>query len=272
MEDRITIIKAKKSIISFDFGELWEYRELLLVMAIRDIKVRYKQTFMGASWAIIQPLAQMVIFSFFFGKLAKIPSEGIPYPIFSYSGLLLWLFFSNSVAAISNSMIVNTGILKKVYFPRLIIPLSSSIVFLVDYLIAFIILLCLIVFFHFSIRIEYFLLPLIVFLTWLLSIGLGCLFASLNVKYRDLRIALPFLIQLLMYATPVIYPASVAGQFQWIVNINPLTGLIETHRALILNLKVNMLPIFLSVVFTLFTLLIGLLSFRKMEKDFIDIV
>ncbi|NMC36093.1 ABC transporter permease [Candidatus Beckwithbacteria bacterium] len=272
MVDKITIIKPQQGFISINFKELWRYRELLLALMIRDIKVRYKQTYLGIAWAIMQPFTQMVVFSFFFGKLAKIPSDGVPYPIFSYSGLILWTFFSNSISAVSNSMINSSTIIKKVYFPRLISPIASSLVYIVDYIIAFTILIGLIFFYNFPLRLEFLLIPMVVFGTWLLSIGVGCFLASINIRYRDVRYALPFFIQLLLYITPVIYPASVAGQFEWIVNINPMTGFMELHRSLILGLPIKINQIIISLIITIVFLVIGLLTFKKMEKNIVDIV
>lgn len=271
-KEKITIIKPSKKLSFVDFKEMWEYRELLLTFSLRDIKIRYKQTLIGGTWAIMQPFAQMVIFSFFFGKLAKIPSDGIPYPIFSYAGLLLWTFFSNCLSATSNSMVASAAIIKKVYFPRLITPIASTLVYVVDYLIAFTVLLGLMSFYKFSVTISFLLLPLVLFFTWLLALGMGFFLSAVNVKYRDVGLALPFFIQLFMYITPVIYPSSVAGQFQWIVDLNPMSGFIEAHRALILGLPFDIHRMIIPFGFMVVFLILGMFYFRKTEREFVDII
>jgi lipopolysaccharide transport system permease protein len=233
----VTVIKAKKGLGNFDLKELWSYRELFWVLAFREFQVRYKQTIIGILWAIIRPLLTMVVFTFLFGQIAKIPTEGIPYPIFSYSGLVLWTYFSSAVAQSSNSMIMNSKLITKVYFPRVIIPASSTVVGLIDYAISFVIVFGLMVYYHYSLTWGILLVPVILFFTWLLSVGIGLWFSALNVKYRDVQYALPFFTQTLMYITPVIYAVSLAGKYQWVLAINPLSGLIEAHRKLVLELE-----------------------------------
>jgi len=272
MSKEITIIKPKSGLIPIDFKEIWEYRELFRAFVTRDIKVRYKQTVLGALWAIIQPLTQMVIFSFFFGKLAKIPSDGVPYPIFSYSGLLLWNFFSSSLSGASNGVLSYAGIFNKIYFPKVIIPAVSTLIFFLNYIIAFVILFFLMAYYKFPITINLIFIPLILISTWLLATGIGFWLSSFNYKYRDIRYALPFFIQLLIYVTPVIYPASVAGQFQWLVNLNPMTGYIETHRALILGLPIKYNQLVISAIFSVVILISGMYFFKSTEKKIADIV
>ena len=269
----VTVIKAKKGLANFDLKELWSYRELFGVLSFREFQVRYKQTVIGILWAIIRPLLTMIVFTFLFGKVAKIDTDGIPYPIFSYSGLVLWSYFSAAVAQSSSSMIGNSKLITKVYFPRVIIPASSTIVGLIDYAISFIIVFGLMIYYHYPLTYGMLLIPIVVFITWLLSVGIGLWFSALNVKYRDVQYALPFFTQTLMYISPIIYPVALAGSYQWILNLNPLSGLIETHRALILgtgNIDWSILGI--SVLLTLVIFISGYIYFKKVEKYFADII
>jgi len=269
----ITVIKPKKGLANFDFKELWNYRELFGVLSFREFQVRYKQTVIGVLWAIIRPLLTMVVFTFLFGKIANIPSDGVPYPIFSYSGLVLWSYFSAAVAQASNSMIGNSKLITKVYFPRVIIPASSTIVGLIDYGISFLVVFGLMIYYHFPLTLSMLLIPVILLVTWLLSVGIGLWFSALNVKYRDVQYALPFITQTLMYITPVIYPVSLAGQYQWLLSLNPLSGLVEAHRAAILgNIAVNWGTLGISIGITLVIFITGYLYFKKVEKYFADII
>src|SRR3989344_5456937 len=206
-----TIIKPKKTFSLEDILEIWRYKELLYFFVWRDLKVRYKQTMIGVAWAVFQPFMTMVVFSVFFCGLAKIPSDGVPYPIFVYVGLLFWQFFSGALSDTSVALIANQSIITKVYFPRLILPISSVITKFVDFLIAAVILLGLMFYYGYTPHISGFLIvPLLLFITFMASSGLGLFLASLNVRYRDVRYALPFFIQILLFLTPVIYPASIA--------------------------------------------------------------
>lgn len=272
MSEKITIIKPSKKISFIDFKEVWKYRELLGVFVKRDITARYRQTIIGGGWAIIQPLTTMVIFSFFFGKLAKIPSDGVPYPIFSYSGLLLWTYFSGALGSAANSMVGAGSLITKVYFPRIIIPLATTLQGLVDYFVASLILFGLILFYRMPITLGLLALPAIATLTWLLATGMGFILASINVKYRDVKFVIPFFIQLMLYATPVIYPTSVADRFKFILLLNPMTGYIEAHRALILSQPFPWQSFLISVMFTIVFFVVGSIYFRKTEKGFADII
>ncbi|MFH1478608.1 MAG: ABC transporter permease [Candidatus Omnitrophota bacterium] len=269
------IIKPQKGLFSIGVQELWDYRELLYFFVWRDLKVRYKQTAIGALWVIFQPLIAMLIFTFFFGRFAKMPSDGVPYPIFVYVGLLLWNYFSFGLSNSSNSMISNANIIQKIYFPRLIIPLSSSLVGLVDFIIASVILIVLMLYYQYTPSIEGILyMPLLVFITFLSSIGLGCFLASINVKYRDIRYVVPFFIQMLMFLTPVIYPVSMLGdKFKWFLAINPMSGVIETARGAILGIRVVDWQILsISMLISLSLFIFGIVYFRKTEKFFADII
>jgi len=268
------IIKPRNKWISIDFNELWKYRELLYFLVWRDVKVRYKQTVIGAGWAIIQPFVTMIIFTIFFGNIAKIPSDGVPYPIFSYSGLLLWIYFSTSVSSSSNSVVGSSNLITKVYFPRLIIPLTSSLAGMVDYCIAFIILVLMMIYYGITPGFSIIFLPIVLFLTFITATGFGLWFSSLNVKYRDVRHALPFFIQLLLFATPVIYPLTfVPEKYRWLLSLNPMSGIIEVHRACILgNKSIDLNTLSISVSISLLIFISGLFYFRRTERFFADII
>jgi len=270
----ITIIKPSKGWSALNLRDLWNYRELLYFLIWRDIKVLYKQTVIGAAWAILQPLLTMVVFTIFFGKIAKIPSEGIPYPIFSYSGLLIWTYFSSGVSNSGNSLIGSANLITKVYFPRLIIPLSSSLSGVVNYSIAFLILIFMMLYYGFLPNYSIILLPLIVFLAFISATGLGLWLSALNVKYRDVRYVIPFFIQLLLFTTPVIYPVTILPErFRWILSLNPIFGIIDAHRACILGYKpIDWFSFNISTAMTLFIFITGLYFFRRTERFFADVI
>ena len=273
MPEPITIIEPYKGLRFINLRELWSYRELLIAFVIRDLKVRYKQTVIGALWAILQPLSTMVVFTFFFGTIAKISSDGVPYPIFSYSGLILWTYFTTALTSASNSMVGATSLITKVYFPRVIIPLSATLTGLVDYLVAASILAVLLVYYAITPPLAILLLPFLVLLTWFLASGLGMFLAAVNVKYHDVKYAVPFFIQLMMFFTPVIYPISIAPNFKNLLMLNPMTGIIEAHRALILgNHAVNFTSLGISLVMTILIFVGGAIYFRSVEKYFADII
>ena len=270
----IKIIKPKKTFSLDDFKEIWRYRELLYFFTWRDFKVRYKQTAIGIAWAIFQPFTTMVVFSLFFGKFAKMPSEGIPYPIFVYVGLLLWQFFSSSLSEASNCLIANQAIITKTYFPRLILPISAIATKFVDFFIASFILLGMMIYYQYLPNlVGLLILPLLLLITFMASVGLGLLLASINVKYRDVRYVLPFFIQILLFLTPVIYPASIAGKYSWILAMNPMTGVIKAARAAILgNAPINWSLLLISGSACLVMLVVGVIFFKKTERYFADIV
>ncbi len=252
--------------------ELLNYKELLWTFVERNLKVRYKQTVIGGFWAILQPFMTMVVFSFFFGKIAKIPSDGVPYPLFSYSGLILWTYFSNALTLGMGSMLGSANLISKVYFPRIIIPVSATLTGILDYLVAFSIVFGLLLFYHHPLNWQFILFPVILVFTWLLATGISFWTSAINVKYRDMYHVLPFFIQLFVFITPVIYPTSVAGQFKWLVTLNPMTGLIETHRALILGQPINLILLCLSILMTIVILFTGLIYFKSVERQFADII
>ena len=274
MKSVYTVIRPKKLISFGDIRELWLYRELLYFFTWRDLKVRYKQTAVGVAWAVFQPFITMVVFSIFFGTLAKVPSDGVPYPIFVYVGLLFWQFFSGALLDTSNTMISNQSIITKVYFPRLALPIPSVITQFIDFLIGTIILIGLMVYYGYTPHLGgLFLIPLLLLITFMASIGLGLILAALNVKYRDVRYILPFFIQLLLFVTPVIYPAGIAGKYSWILALNPMMGVIQSARAALLGTTVlNWTLISISLLATAFVLAIGLYVFKKTERYFADII
>jgi lipopolysaccharide transport system permease protein len=268
------IIKPKKIFNFSDLKEVWGYRELLYFFTWRDLKVRYKQTAIGAMWAIFQPFITMVVFSVFFGGLLKIASDGVPYPIFVYTGLLFWQFFSTALSDTSNVLITNQAIITKVYFPRLILPLSSVATKFIDFGIASIILIGMMIYYGYTPHlVGLLILPLLLIITFMASIGLGLFLASINVKYRDVRYVLPFFIQILMFITPVIYPAGIAGKYSWILALNPMMGVIQSARAALLGTTVlNWALVGISLIATFILMIIGIYTFKKTERYFADII
>ncbi len=269
-----TVIRPKKTFSLTDLREIWQYRELLYFFAWRDLKVRYKQTFVGIAWAIFQPFMAMVVFSVFFGGLARMPSDGVPYPIFVYTGLLFWQFFSSSLADVSNSLITNQSIVTKVYFPRLILPIAVIVTHLVDFFVAAVVLIGLMVYYGFTPHLAGLcIIPLLLLITFFAALGGGLFLASINVKYRDVRYILPYFLQMLLFVTPVIYPSSIAGAYSWILAINPLTGVIKGARATILGTEpVNWFLLGLSSLAVVILLVIGIVLFKQMERYFADII
>jgi lipopolysaccharide transport system permease protein len=269
----IIVIKPKKGLSFIDIKELLRYRELLVNLVIRDLKVRYKQSLIGGTWAILQPFLTMVIFSIFFGQVAKIQTQGIPYPIFSYSGLLLWTYFTGALTNASNSMVSNANLLTKIYFPRILIPISATLSGIIDYVIAFGVLVGMMIYYKYYPGFSIILLPIILFLTWLTATGIGFWLSAINVKYRDVRYALPFFIQLLLFMTPVIYPIALAGRYKILLLMNPMSGIIEAHRVVLLGQNnLNLAALGLSSIVSIIIFISGLYYFKSVEKHFADIV
>lgn len=268
------VIRPKYGILDLNIRELKEYRELLFFLALREIKIRYKQTIMGASWAVLQPLFTMIVFTLIFGGLAQMPSEGIPYPIFSYSGLLLWTYFSNALTQSGNSLVANKALLSKVYMPRIFIPTAPCLAGLVDYGIAMSILLLMMLYYKFMPSITIILLPGIVIMTFLLASGIGYWLSSISVKYRDVKFVIPFFIQMLLFVSPVIYPADIVGEkLSWLLYLNPMTGLINAHRACLLgHTSVDFAGLAISAILTIFIFVSGILYLKNTEKYFADLV
>jgi lipopolysaccharide transport system permease protein len=232
----LTVIEPKKGWVPLDLKEIWDYREILYFLTKRDIKVRYKQTVLGGLWAIIQPFFTMIVFTLLFGRLAKIPSDGIPYPIFVYAGLLPWTYFANALSGSGNSLVETAHLITKVYFPRLIVPASASLAGLLDFLIAMLVLAAMMIYYQLVPNVGIVLFPFLVGLTFLCAVGVGLWLSALNVQYRDIRYVIPFLIQLWMFLSPVIYPVSmVPEKYQWLLALNPMGGVIKAYRASILG-------------------------------------
>jgi lipopolysaccharide transport system permease protein len=268
------IIRPSSGRVVARLGEVWRYRELLYFFVWRDVKVRYKQTVLGAAWAILQPFFTMVVFSIFFGRLANIPSDGIPYPVFSYTALLPWTYFANSLAACSDSLVGAQNLITRAYFPRLLLPLSSVVGGLVDLGIAFVVLVGMIVVYGIAMTWAVVLLPAFVLLALGSALGVGMLMAALNVKYRDVRYVLPFLTQLWLFATPVAYPISIVPeQWRWLYGLNPMVGVVEGFRwALTGTSSPSVVAIASSVVVVLVSLLAGSIYFSRAERTFADVV
>lgn len=272
-EVSITIIRPQKGWIPIDLNELWTYRELIHTFVMRDIRVRYKQTSLGAAWAIIQPLFTMVVFTIFFGRLAKMPSEGIPYPLFSYAALLPWTLFAEGITRSTSSMIINANIMTKVYFPRLVMPISGILSPVVDFAVAFIILIGMILYYGFIPTHNIIWLPAFILLALATSLGVGLWLSALNVKYRDFQYTVPFIIQLWLFASPVAYPSTlVPEKYMLIYGLNPMAGVIEGFRWALLGTEPPSSMIVVSIFVVAAILISGMYYFKHMEKTFADVV
>lgn len=267
-------IEPSKGWVSLKLREVWEYRELLYFLIWRDVKVRYKQTILGIGWAIIQPFFTMVVFSIFFGKLAKMPSDGIPYPIFAYAGLVPWTFFSNGLSKGSNSLVSSSNLIKKVYFPRLIIPVSSVLSGLVDFILAFAVLIGMMFYFGLFPTANILWLPLLLVLSLLTSLSVSLWLSAMNVQFRDVQYIIPFITQLWLFATPIAYPSSLLSEpWKTLYGLNPMVGVVEGFRWALLNAETAPGPIVMVSFFVTIILLIsGALYFSRMEKTFADVV
>jgi lipopolysaccharide transport system permease protein len=257
----------------FDFHEIWTFRELFFFFTWRDVKIKYKQTVLGFLWAVLQPLLMMLIFTFFFGQVLKVPSQNLPYPVFVFSGLLLWNTFSGGLTNAANSMVNNSTIIKKIYFPRLIIPVSSILVALFDFFMAFVLFIPLLAFYHQPVSISaLWLWPSAVLLALIAILGPGSWLAALNVKYRDFRYVIPFLIQVLFFLTPVIYPVSMLGHpvMKFIIVLSPVYAAIELFRFPLTNISPDPVLMTISIASAMALLSIGLIYFRRTEDFFAD--
>jgi len=270
----VTIICPSRGWISLNLRELWKYRELLYFLTWRDIKVRYKQTVLGAAWAIIQPFFTMVVFSLFFGKLAKVPSDDIPYPIFSYAALVPWTFFANGLSQSSTSLVASANLIQKVYFPRLVVPISAVISGGVDFVLAFVVLLGMMFFYGVVPTWNVVWLPLLLLLALVTSLGVGLWLTAMNVQFRDVRYAVPFLVQAWMFATPIAYPSSLLDEpWRTLYGINPMAGVVEGFRWALLGTETAPGPIIIvSTLVAVGLLISGAYYFRRMEKTFADVV
>jgi lipopolysaccharide transport system permease protein len=271
---RITFIKPSIGRAALNLRDLWVYRELILFMTWRDLKVRYKQTLLGASWAVLQPFLTMVVFSIFFGNLAQVPSDGVPYPIFSYTALIPWTLFSKALHDASHSLVSNRHMITKIYFPRMILPLASVLAGVVDFFIAFIVLIAMMIFYGITPTINIWTLPLFLILALVTAIGVGLWLSALNVLYRDINYVLPFLTQFLMFLTPIAYPSSmIPERFRVLYALNPMTGVVEGFRwALLGSGQAPGTITLVSSVVAFILLITGLIYFRRTERQFADMV
>jgi len=267
-------VEPSKGWVSLKLKELWEYRELLYFLTWRDIKVRYKQTVLGVLWAIIQPFFTMVVFSLFFGKLAKIPSDGIPYPIFSYAALVPWTFFANGLSQASNSLVDSSNLIKKIYFPRLALPIATVLSGVIDFILAFIMLIGMMLYFRIIPTINVFWLPFFLLLALATSLGVSLWLSAMNVQFRDVRYIIPFLTQLWLFATPIAYPSSLLSEpWRTLYGINPMVGVVEGFRWALLGTEITPGPIIVvSSLVALTLMLSGAFYFRRLEKTFADVV
>lgn len=260
----------------FDLGlrELFACRELLYFLVWRDVKVRYKQTVLGAAWAIIQPFFTMVVFSLFFGRLAQMPSDGIPYPIFSYAALVPWTFFANGLSQSASSLVGSANLLTKVYFPRLTIPIATVLSGAVDFVLAFLVLLAMMFFYHVTPTWNILWLPLFLLLAFVTSLGVGLWLSALNVEYRDVRYVVPFLVQFWLFATPIAYPSSLLSEpWRTVYAVNPMVGVVEGFRWALLGTETAPGPMILVSAFAALLILVGgVIYFRRMEDTFADVV
>ncbi len=274
MNEETLLLKPTKGWISLDLKDLWRYRELMFFLTWRDILVRYKQTLLGAAWAIIQPLMQMVVFNFLFGNMANISTGDIPRPVFTFSALLPWNLFSQALSDTSRSLVASRSMITKVYFPRLVIPISSVLSGLVDFIIAFIILVGMMFFYKVPLPSSVWMVPVFVLLTLVVALGVGLWFSAWNLHYRDVRYFIPFLTQFWMLATPIAYPLSeIPAKWQSLYMINPMVGVVEGFRwALLGGDPVPTLALVTSVGLGLIFLISGLFYFRRMERTFADMV
>ena len=273
-EAPVIVVQPSKGWIALKLREIWQYRELLYFLTWRDIKVRYKQTVLGAAWAIIQPFFTMVIFSIFFGKLAKVPSDGIPYPIFAYAALVPWTFFANGLNQASNSLVGSANLIRKVYFPRMVIPISSVLSGAVDFFLAFAVLLGMMLFYGFAPTVNILWLPLFILLIFITALGVGLWLSALNVQFRDVRYTVPFLTQFWLFATPIAYPSSLLSEpWRTLYGINPMVGVVEGFRWALLGTDTAPGPIIIVSSLVAVTLLVGgAFYFRRIEKTFADVV
>jgi lipopolysaccharide transport system permease protein len=271
----ITVVGPSRTWPSLGIRELWEYRELLYFLVWRDVKVRYKQTVLGVAWAVLQPVLTMLVFSVFLGALVRVPSDGLPYPVFAYAALLPWQLFAHTITECGNSLVANQQLITKVYFPRLVIPIAAVLAGLVDFAVAFTVLIGLMVYYGIPLTAAVLSLPVFLLLTVAVALGVGLWLAALNVQYRDVRYTLPFLTQLWLFATPVAYPTSLVPESgRWLYALNPMVGVVEGFRWALVGAgrAVGSGPLMVSALATVLVLAGGVAYFRRMEHTFADLV
>ena len=272
-ETPIVKIKPGSAWFNLDLKDLWTYRELLYFLTLRDIKVRYKQTVIGVLWAILQPVLTTAIFTVIFSQFARIDNLPIPYPLFALSGLLLWLFVNSSITTASNSLISNTNLVTKIYFPRLIVPIAATLSGLIDFVLGLVLLVGLMIYYGIGLTWQIVFAPIFIVLTITLALSFGTLFAALNVRFRDVKFALPFALQIWMFVSPIFYPASILSE-QWrvVFAFNPLTGILEGFRAALFGSEFDWFAVGVSVVLIFILALLSLFVFKRMEDDFADLI
>ncbi|HKS09217.1 MAG TPA: ABC transporter permease [Pyrinomonadaceae bacterium] len=269
----LVVIQPTRSWKLVSFKDLWAYRELLFFLTWRDVKVRYKQTALGAAWAVLQPLFMMVIFTIFFGRLAGVDSAGIPYPLFALAGLVPWTFFANAITQSGNSLVGSSNLITKVYFPRLIVPAAAMLAGLVDFALAFVLFIAMMIYYAVPPTSHVLMFPVLVLLTTLFALGVGTWFAALNVKYRDVRFALPFLIQIWLFVSSVILPSSaLAPKYRWLLMLNPMSGIIEGYRSALFGLPFDWPALGIATAITVIVLVYSIYSFARVERSFADII
>lgn len=269
----LVVIQPSRGWKLLSLKDIWAYRELLFFLTWRDVKVRYKQTALGAAWAILQPLFMMLIFTIFFGRLAGVASSGIPYPLFALAGLVPWTFFSNAIAASGNSLVGSSNLITKVYFPRLLVPAAAMLAGLVDFALAFAMFCVLMIYYGVAPTMQVLVLPVLILLTGLFALGVGTWMSALNVKYRDVRFALPFLIQLWLFVSSVIMPSSSLGpKWRRLLLLNPMSGIIEGYRAALFGLPFDWTALGIAALITVAVLIYAFYSFARVERSFADII
>jgi lipopolysaccharide transport system permease protein len=274
-DNRVPCVRIEPSVgwVSLKLHEVWEYRELLYFLTWRDVKIRYKQTALGAAWAVLQPLLTMLVFSLFFGRLAKVPSDGLPYPIFAFAALVPWTFFASGLTQSSNSLVGSANLIKKVYFPRLTIPIGTVLAAVVDFAIAFVMLLIMMAFYGVTPTMKVLYLPLLLILALVTSLGVGLWLAALNVEFRDVRFVVPFITQFWMLATPIAYSSSLLSEpWRTVYGLNPMVGVVEGFRWALLGTKAPGFTIAASSLAAVLILVSGAYYFRRMERTFADLV
>lgn len=270
---QITHIKPAGHWLRLDLGELWAYRELIYFLTWRDIKIRYRQTLIGVLWVVLQPVLTTAIFTVVFSNIAHFNSPIVSYPLFVFSGLLIWLFINNSVVFASNSLVGSSELVTKVYFPRLVLPFASMIAGLVDISIGFVILLALVIIFGVPLSVTILIAPLFILIAAFLTLGIGTLCSALNVRFRDVKFALPFALQIWMFASPIFYPLEILSErARWAISFNPLTGILSGFRSALFGLDFDWVAIGISAGITLGVVLFALFIFKRMEDDFADLI
>jgi lipopolysaccharide transport system permease protein len=272
-DEPLVVIQPSSTWNLINLKDIWAYRELLFFLTWRDVKVRYKQTVLGAAWAILQPLFMMIIFSIMFGRLGGVNTGGIPYPVFVLAGLVPWTFFSNTITASGNSLVGSAHLITKVYFPRLIVPAAAMMAGLVDFVIAFGLLVVMMIYYRVPLTMQVFFLPVLILVTALFGLGVGTWMSALNVKYRDVRFALPFLIQLWIFVSSVIIPSSSLPQkLRWALLLNPMSAIIEGYRSALFGLPFDWPALGIAALLTILMLFYAVYSFGKAERSFADII